>query len=805
MTPELGQRVYAVFEAALKCDQDGRAALIKELSGDDPQLAFEVERLLAQDAEAERDRFMADLASTDRDAPICDESSHGRSEFGWAQSVEGTSTEKPIPAIALPPGLAEHSDYLIKRELGWGGMGVVYLAENRLMGRYEALKVIGWQVTPRPEMLERFLREIRAVAKLHHPNIVTAYHAVRLGESITLAMEYVDGLDLSRMVKARGPLPVANACSYIHQAALGLEHAHEQGMVHRDIKPSNLMLARQGNREVVKVLDFGLGKVKSEGATDRTLTHEGQMLGTPDFIAPEQIRDAGQADIRADIYSLGCTLYYLLTGSPPFAGTSLYDILQAHHSVEATPLNMVRPEVPAELAALVAKMMAKEPERRFQAPAEVAEALTPFLEPGAHPGSGSGLEETEHPATGLKPTPKVAPTSAAASRPPWVWASAATGLLLFALVIASVVIFKTRNGTIVFESLPEQSVVTVDGDTFSVEWPDGKGKGRAQITIPPGKHSVQVTVNGVRVTGSEVSVESGGLTPFVVRIDPAAITAPAVAPVPSSGSAPTLVKNSVDMALVLVSPGDFEMGSDYGPPGEDDRPPHRVRISRPFYLGAHEVTQGQYETIMGKNPSHFSGQPINPVDDVTWLDAVVFCNKLNRREGLPEYYRILDGGKVTIEGGSGYRLPTEAEWEYACRAGNSDNHPFHFPDQLARTSWVAANSGRMTHPVGEKEPNPLGLYDIYGNVWEWCWDLVGAFPASPCIDPIGPATGTHRVLRGNSWWNGDRTDCRPSFRLGYLPRKTSPNHDFGFRVAAGSVDGLPIIAADRPARAPASK
>ena len=182
--------------------------------------------------------------------------------------------------------------------------------------------------------------------------------------------------------RPRGPLPVAHACNYAHQAALGLQHAHEHGMVHRDIKPSNLMLTRQGDRALIKVLDFGLAKVRSEGAVDDGLTHEGQMLGTPAYIAPEQISDARRADIRADIYSLGCTLYYLLTGGPPFRGTSLYDILQAHHSMEAMPLNLKRPEVPVELAALVAKMMAKEPKRRFQEPKEVAQALTPFFKKG---------------------------------------------------------------------------------------------------------------------------------------------------------------------------------------------------------------------------------------------------------------------------------------------------------------------------------------------------------------------------------------------------------------------------------------
>jgi serine/threonine protein kinase len=266
-------------------------------------------------------------------------------------------------------------------------MGVVYLAQNKLMGRLEVLKVVGGHLVNRRGVLDRFQIEIRNAARLHHPNIVTAYSAIRLGESLALAMEYVDGFDLTRLVKAKGPLPVANACNYIHQAALGLHHAHEQGMVHRDIKPSNLMLTRQGSRALIKVLDFGLAKVKSEGAVDGGLTNEGQMLGTPHYIAPEQTIDARRADIRADVYSLGCTFYYLLTGGPPFDGTSLYDILQAHHSREATPLNLARPEVPVELAALVAKMMAKEPERRFQEPKEVAQALKPFFKSGALEGT----------------------------------------------------------------------------------------------------------------------------------------------------------------------------------------------------------------------------------------------------------------------------------------------------------------------------------------------------------------------------------------------------------------------------------
>src|SRR5262249_27328753 len=155
------------------------------------------------------------------------------------------------------------------------------------------------------------------VAKLRHPNIVTAYSAVRMGDSIVFAMEYVEGLDLSKMVKAKGPLPIGHACHFVYQAALGLQHAHEEGLVHRDIKPGNLMLSRNRDKAVVKVLDFGLAKATRTEAPDAGLTSEGQALGTPDFIAPEQILDAQSADIRADIYSLGGTLYYLLTGRPP--------------------------------------------------------------------------------------------------------------------------------------------------------------------------------------------------------------------------------------------------------------------------------------------------------------------------------------------------------------------------------------------------------------------------------------------------------------------------------------------------------
>ena len=224
-------------------------------------------------------------------------------------------------------------------------------------------------------------------------------------------------------------------------------------------------------------------------------------------------------------------------------------------------------------------------------------------------------------------------------------------------------------------------------------------------------------------------------------------------------------------------------------------------------MGACEVTQEQYETIMRKNPSHFSGRPKNPVNDVSWFDAVTFCNKLSQREGLPPYYRIVDVNHViTILGGKGYRLPTEAEWEYAGRAGNPDNFPFRDDAHLGQFAWAMRNCDGTTHPVGEKKPNAFGLYDMYGNVWEWCWDWLGDYPTSGVsIDPIGPDTGTTHVLHGNGWFNGDHQSCRPAWRHYESPGRISPNHDFGFRIAAGGADGLPNIVAESPAHTPVSQ
>jgi serine/threonine protein kinase len=262
--------------------------------------------------------------------------------------------------------------YVLQQRLGEGGMGAVFKARNWKLGRVVALKLIRQECLSDTETVQRFRREIRVAAALCHPNIVQAQDADEVGGRHFLVMEYVEGIDLARLVKARGPLPVAEACEYVRQAALGLQHAFEHGLVHRDIKPSNLLLVSG----CVKVLDFGLARLSPAAAElTTTLTGENVVMGTPDFMAPEQTLRSHEVDIRADLYSLGCTLYFLLTGQVPFPGGTYGEKIAWHLAREPVPVEQVRPDVPAAVAAVVRKLLAKRLEERYQTPAGLAVVL----------------------------------------------------------------------------------------------------------------------------------------------------------------------------------------------------------------------------------------------------------------------------------------------------------------------------------------------------------------------------------------------------------------------------------------------
>jgi len=272
-------------------------------------------------------------------------------------------------------GFVINGKYRLLERVGAGGMGCVYLAEHVFMQRRVALKVLPVDLAKDKATVERFYFEARAAARLDHPNIVRAHDIDREGALHFLVLEYVDGGNMHELIRRNGPLPVVRAAHYIRQAALGLQHAHEAGLVHRDIKPGNLLLDRQG---VVKLLDLGLARFFGEEHSPLLRAQEkGNVVGTADFVAPEQVNDA-RVDIRADIYSLGCTFYFLLTGKGPFQDGSNAQKLIWHQVRRPKPLRGLRAEIAEELQAIVEKMMAKHPRDRFQTPAQVADALSPW-------------------------------------------------------------------------------------------------------------------------------------------------------------------------------------------------------------------------------------------------------------------------------------------------------------------------------------------------------------------------------------------------------------------------------------------
>jgi hypothetical protein len=333
-------------------------------------------------------------------------------------------------------------EYILLDKIGEGAMGDVFRASHLRFG-IVALKVMKRSKLTNPAAVKRFFKEIELAARLNHPNIVRARDSGAAGDSYYLAMEFVDGVDLSRLVKEKGPLGIEQACHYIRQAALALHHAHENGIVHRDIKPGNLMIDSSGQ---VKLLDLGLARMEAFEESN-ALTRMGQMIGTPDYLAPEQAIDARRADARADLYSLGCTLFYLVAGKPPFSAASLPDLLLKHQSELARPLRSFRPDAPAWLVQLCGWMMNKRPEDRPASALEVVQRLDPFLagfQPPPPPETGNA-----NPWEGVGGSGRlVGPTRPGPRPPAWGWVRYAViaALLLGAVVAAAALLAPGRPG-----------------------------------------------------------------------------------------------------------------------------------------------------------------------------------------------------------------------------------------------------------------------------------------------------------------------------------------------------------------------
>ena len=284
------------------------------------------------------------------------------------------AVKSPAEAGGATPPLTELKrlgKYLIEKKIGAGGMGAVFLARDTELKRTVALKVLPRDKAANPILVRRFRAEAQASAQLRHPNIVAVFDSGEADGFLYIAMEYVEGRDLFEMVALRGVVPVRRSIDIIKQVAAGLQHAFEQNIVHRDIKPSNLLIGRNGD---VKVTDLGLAR-SIDDTLETNITRAGTTVGTVDYMSPEQARNSKLADIRSDLYSLGCTWYQMLTGSPPYPEGSVTNKLQAHAIKPIPDPRDMNPNVPEGLTAVIQRMMAKKPEDRYQTPADLIEEL----------------------------------------------------------------------------------------------------------------------------------------------------------------------------------------------------------------------------------------------------------------------------------------------------------------------------------------------------------------------------------------------------------------------------------------------
>jgi len=621
------------------------------------------------------------------------------------------------------------SRYELQAEIGRGGMATVYRAVQKNLNRPVALKVIHQNLVHDSEFLARFHREAQVCASLQHNHIVTVYDEGEIGGVHFMAMELLDGFDLHQLIRRQGKLTVEQTLTWITPIADALEYAHNRGIIHRDIKSSNILVTRDG-RPVL--MDFGI----AHAASGTRLTQTGLVIGTPEYMSPEQA-EGKTIDRRTDIYSLGIVLYECLTGQLPFkADNPLSIIMKVVNEAPQPPIHL-NSDIPGWLNKVVLQCLAKRQEERFGDALELAHTLGKTQQSASHASRkplnvtpGSSHEYTEPaPKSGLPPQK---PKKSGSGWKTFAW-------LLFIVLLALGGMYgynyyqeqETRKAEQVMYSQALNMNTIQEYTHYLNKYPNGMYWYKASKKLEALKE--QERLEEKRIAAEKKAEEKRRNDPF-------------------------------NGQMVFIQGGTFTMGCT-AEQGSDcwnkEKPAHRVSLSN-FYIGKYEVTKKQWRDIMGSNPSYFKNCDNCPVESVSWNDIQKFIKKLNQKTGKT------------------YRLPTEAEWEYAARGGNnSRGYKYSGSNNLDNVGWYNGNSGSKTHPIRTKNANELGLYDMSGNVYEWCSDWFGSYSSNSQTNPRGPSSGSRRVLRGGSWYYGVRY-CRISSRGSGTPGDGS--HVIGFRL-----------------------
>lgn len=703
--------------------------------------------------------------------------------------IVGEAAHSDIPLIFLKPNsvpgsLGSLGAYTVLDVIGRGGMGIVLRAMDSKLNRIVAIKVLAPEFAGNAQARKRFAREAQAAAAVSHDHVVTI-HAVDDGETVPfIVMECVVGQSLQQKIDQVGALGLKEILRIGTQIASGLAAAHKQGLVHRDIKPANILL--ENGIERVRITDFGLAR-----ATDDVgITQSGQIAGTPQYMSPEQAM--GQpVDPRSDLFSLGSVIYTMCTGRPAFRGDSTIAVLRRLCDDRPRPIGEMNAEIPEWLIEIVDRLMCKKPEDRIQTAAEVAELMNQHL---AH---------LQQPTSVPRPARLSLTQSERSSRQTGRRALFATTIVALTFLIAfGMIVYHSTELKWFPPSRPFPVEVAAMPPTFT-----------ATLPSPPTANPLDVQNLRDAQSARPHQVAEAPLT--------TEIQSPAIAPFDANHaqayqagwakrlSIPIEVTNQIGMKLRLIPPGKFQMGStpeelaelakelqSGNAPAFDkfvaqsSSPRHLVEITQPFYMGTYEVTVSQFQSFVDETsyiPSaeragnaRFTWRSFIPETDlgrqpvcgVSWEDADAFCAWLSKKTSSDNEQQA-------------YSLPTEAQWEYACRAGSEKLWSFSEPTQMPEHGMVEQAGQPYPAPIGLRRPNPFGLFDMHGNVDEWCvdWHNNTFYARSPLVDPVYVEPpkdgGSGRVARGGAW-NAAAWWSRSSTRAYDFP--VTPTFPKGFRI-----------------------